>query len=54
MILVVLVVVSSITPGYVSTITSVLAGLVMIVLGLAVTVWIIKTPAKSKEEGVSN
>lgn len=53
--LIILIVVSSVTPGYISTITSVAAGLVMILLGLALTLWIIKTPAKSSnDEGITN
>lgn len=54
-ILIILIVVSSVTPGLVSTITSIAAGLVMIILGLALTMWIIKTPAKrTNDEGISN
>jgi len=53
--LVVLVIVSSIATGTLSTVTSVMAGAMMIIMGLAVTIWIVKTPAKrTKEEGLSN
>jgi ABC-type multidrug transport system permease subunit len=53
--LIVLVIVSSIASGLLSIVTSVMAGLVMIILGLAVTIWILKTPAKrTSEEGVGN
>lgn len=53
-VLIVLVVISSVTIGLISTITSIMAGLVMIIFGIAMTLWILKTPAKrTNEEGIS-
>jgi positive regulator of sigma E activity len=53
--LVILVIVSTIATGFISMITSVMAGVVMIIMGLAVAIWIVRSPAKrTNEEGLSN
>jgi hypothetical protein len=48
-----LVVISSLTTGKTATITSTIAGIVMIYAGISFVIWIIKTPIKKdRDEGV--
>ncbi len=49
----VLIIVSSITRGKLSSVTSVLTGILMIYAAIVFTAWIIKTPSKkNRDEGV--
>ena len=52
-IIIALIIISSITRGRISVITSTIAGLVMIYAGISFVIWIIRTPAKKeKDEGL--
>jgi len=48
-----LVITSSVTTGKLSTVTSVMAGLLMIGVGISLTYWIIRTPSKKRKEEVA-
>ncbi len=52
-VLIALVIISYITIGRTSVVTSITAGIVMIYIGVVVAIWIIRTPSKKNKDEIS-